>query len=91
MVGRDWFLGSYCTISTPYEVDSCRGDVMDIEWGVAIGVVGIGLTIYFGLRARAVVRRKKSQKQVARDNSTAIQSGRDTNIQSGRDTNMGKE
>ncbi len=64
---------------------------MDIEWGVVIGVVGIGLTIYFGLRARDLVRRKKSQKQAARDSSTAIQSGRDTNIQSGRDTNMGKE
>ena len=53
---------------------------MDIEWGVVIGVVGIGLTIYFGFRARNVVRRRKSQKQVARDESTAIQSGRDTNI-----------
>lgn len=50
-------------------------------WGLVLGVVGIGLTIYFGLKAATYVRSKRvSQKQKSGDNSVSIQSGRDTKV-----------
>jgi hypothetical protein len=44
-----------------------------------LAVVGILLTIYFGvLGVRAVTKHR--QKQIVKEGSTAIQSGRDTKI-----------
>jgi hypothetical protein len=45
-------------------------------WGIILAVLGITVSIYFGLKSV----RSKSQRQSARDNSVAIQSGRDTTI-----------
>jgi hypothetical protein len=55
-------------------------DISGNEWTIAFGVLGIVVSIYVGLKARNVMRRRQSQKQVAKGSSTAIQSGRDTHI-----------
>lgn len=46
------------------------------EWGLLLGVVGLVLTIFFGLRAV----KSRSQRQRTGDSSVSIQSGRDTNV-----------
>jgi hypothetical protein len=45
--------------------------------GLIISVVGLAVAIYFGVKA---VQKKLTQKQMTRDGSTSIQSGRDTQI-----------
>lgn len=48
-----------------------------VDWGIALGVLGVILTIYFGLKA---VKSSRTQNQTVRGGSTAVQSGRDTKI-----------
>ena len=44
--------------------------------GIILAVVGIAVSAYFGLRKS----KSKSQHQITKDKSVAIQSGRDTKI-----------
>jgi ABC-type uncharacterized transport system permease subunit len=57
--------------------------------GVALTIIGLGLTIFYG--ARAIQRRNHRQNQTASGGSTAIQSGRDTSVNAhGQTTPKGK-
>ena len=47
--------------------------------GVVLGLVGLALTIYYGIKSTNA-RRERRQNQKVRDGSVGIQSGRDTNI-----------
>ncbi len=47
--------------------------------GVVIGIVGLALTIYYGIRG-SYAKRAKRQNQKIGVGSIGIQSGRDTNI-----------
>lgn len=50
-------------------------------WGIILSVVGIALSIYFGMKGVAFLRSKRvTQHQKTGDNSVSIQSGRDTKI-----------
>lgn len=53
------------------------GIQMDIE--LTLAVLGIALTVLFGLSGFLAVKKKKSQKQINK-NGTSIQAGRDVNI-----------
>jgi hypothetical protein len=48
--------------------------------GIALGVIGIALTVYYGAKA---LTSASNQKQKGGSNSINIQSGRDTNINNG--------
>jgi len=58
-------------------MQQCKGGILDNAT-----LIGILITIIFGVAGFFVAKKvkKKSQKQIVRDNSVAIQSGRDTNI-----------
>ena len=53
-----------------------------IDWNIVLAVVAIGLTLLFGIwGVTKIYERKHTQKQVVKDDSTGIQSGRDTKIE----------
>jgi hypothetical protein len=50
-------------------------------WGIALAVLGLVLTVYFGVKTATSVRSKRiSQDQTTGPNSISIQSGRDTKV-----------
>ncbi len=56
---------------------------MDMDTGIVLGIIGIALTICFGVwGTRAIKKRslRQLQKQIADNGAVAIQSGRDTSI-----------
>jgi hypothetical protein len=52
-----------------------------LTWDRGLALVGISLSLYFGIRGVvALTRKRKTQKQSVSSGSLGIQSGRDTKI-----------
>jgi hypothetical protein len=64
------------------KIHSSRETEAQVETlGIILAVLGIALTIFFGIRGlRSMRRNRVTQRQSAQGGSSAIQSGRDTNV-----------
>ena len=84
--GPAFFIVHYCNGAANFA--SCALSIGEREmglsgetWGIILGVVGLVLTIYFGVKAATYFRSKRvSQNQKVGSNSISIQSGRDTKV-----------
>jgi hypothetical protein len=60
---------------------------MTVDQGLALLGIGLGV-LGLVLGPKIFKRWRQSQRQIVRDGSTGVQSGRDINISSGRDTEL---